>query len=297
VLVALHLLHASAAFVRACGVRPHRSGARGAAFPIILEQLSCGALTLTAVGMLAPHLTADNHSHVLDSARHKTKREVEQLVATLRPQPDVPAAVRKLPTPKPSTISALSIDSIDSRPGSRVHTAATAPSIPRDPPRPIVVALAPERFKVQFTVSRETHDKLRRVQGLLRHQVPNGDLPVVFDRALTVLLEHLEKTKLAKAQRPRTATTNITHSRHIPAAIKRAVWKRDGGRCAFVGSSGRCAETNFLEFHHIIPYAAGGETSTDNVKLSCRAHNAFEAERYFGPRELPLVREERGEFG
>ena len=38
----------------------------------------------------------------------------------------------------------------------------------------VVLPLAPERYKVQFTVTRETHDKLRRVQALIRHSVPDG---------------------------------------------------------------------------------------------------------------------------
>jgi hypothetical protein len=48
----------------------------------------------------------------------------------------------------------------------------------------VVAPLAPERYKVQFTVSRDTYDKLRRVQDLLRHQVPDGDPAAIFDRAV-----------------------------------------------------------------------------------------------------------------
>jgi hypothetical protein len=64
---------------------------------VLLELLAGGALTLTAIGLLAPHLTVENHEHVLAAARHKTKRDVEVPVATLRPQPAVPIVVRKLP--------------------------------------------------------------------------------------------------------------------------------------------------------------------------------------------------------
>ena len=69
-------------------------------FPVILDLLSDGSVTLTAVTLLAPHLTADNHLEVPSQARHKSKRDVEHLVARLRPQPSVPATVRKLPVPK-----------------------------------------------------------------------------------------------------------------------------------------------------------------------------------------------------
>ena len=70
-------------------------------FPQILELLAEGALTLTAATLLAPHLTSDNATQVLDAARFKTKREVEEVVAATRPQPDVVALVRKLPSRRP----------------------------------------------------------------------------------------------------------------------------------------------------------------------------------------------------
>ena len=80
-------------------------------------------------------------------------------------------------------------------------------------------------------------------------------------------------------------------SRRIPAAIKRLVWQHDGGQCAFTGSRGRCTATGFLEYHHVVPFAAGGETSAGNLELRCRTHNQYEADRYFGPAHAPLLRE------
>jgi 5-methylcytosine-specific restriction endonuclease McrA len=151
---------------------------------------------------------------------------------------------------------------------------------------------------VQFTVSSETHDKLRRVQDLLRHTIPDGDPAAIFDHALTLLLAELSRTKLAATDRPRTnGAIAPRHSRHIPSAVKRNVWTRDGGQCAFRGERGRCAETGFLEFHHVVPYADGGESSVANLELRCRAHNQYEADLWSG-RALPLTaREGRTLFG
>jgi 5-methylcytosine-specific restriction endonuclease McrA len=73
--------------------------------------------------------------------------------------------------------------------------------------------------------------------------------------------------------------------------VKRAVWTRDAGRCAFVGTTGRCTETGLLEFHHVVPYARGGPPSLANIELRCAAHNAHEAALAFGPRETTLLRE------
>jgi hypothetical protein len=65
--------------------------------------------------------------------------------------------------------------------------------------------------------------------------------------------------------------------------VKRAVWLRDLGRCAFVGTGGRrCDERGFLEFHHVRPYSEGGEPSAANIELRCRTHNDYEARVYFG---------------
>jgi hypothetical protein len=158
--------------------------------------------------------------------------------------------------------------------------------------------LTPERYKIQFTVSRQTHDKLRRAQDLLRHAVPNGDPAIIFDRALTLLLAKLERSKTGATTRPRTAGPGTSPrataaSRHVPAATQRIVWQRDGGRCRFTGPQGRCPATAFLEYHHLVPFATGGETSVENLELRCHSHNQYEADRYFGPSQVPLVREAR----
>ena len=169
------------------------------------------------------------------------------------------------------------------------RTAPSAPPVACPPNRSAVVApLAPDRYKVQITVSRDTYNKLRQVQDLLRHTIPNGDPAAIFDRALTVLLADLERKKLAATERPRPRRASSPAARHIPADIRRRVWARDNGRCAFVGASGRCTEQGLLEFHHVVPYAAGGLTTLENLELRCRSHNAYEATQYFG---ALLVRE------
>ncbi len=69
---------------------------------MILDLLADGSLTLTAVCLLAPHLTPGNHRDVLGAACHKSKREVEILVARMRPQPPIPSSVRKVPVRQPA---------------------------------------------------------------------------------------------------------------------------------------------------------------------------------------------------
>lgn len=74
--------------------------------------------------------------------------------------------------------------------------------------------------------------------------------------------------------------------RHIPAAVRRTVFERDGNRCTYVDANGgRCRETYRIEFHHLKPFATGGNHLASNLTLRCAAHNAFAAEEDFG-REL-----------
>jgi 5-methylcytosine-specific restriction endonuclease McrA len=265
-------------------------------FPVILTLLADGAVTLTTVSLLASHLTEENHEALLDAARHKSKCDIEHLVAALDPQPDVAASVRKVPAssrvegPVPSRVEGPSpsqqrIDTVPLLIQEPASVKSAAPPVRR----PVVAPIAPERYLVKFTVSRATRDKLERARDLLRHTIPNGDPAEIVDRALTVLLDQLERTKRAATERPRSQATTVSRGRRVPSAVKRSVWARDAGRCAFVGGKGRCTETGFLEFHHVVPFAAGGATSVENLQLRCRSHNAYEAERYFEGRQRRRV--------
>ncbi len=256
-------------------------------YPVILELFEQSAITLTAVRLLAPHLTPENHVAVLASARHQSKRHIEELVVSLRPKPDAPVVVRKLPAGRTATaVSGVPTpsnereDAVATSPAAAASRRDVARQTPLSPAR--IAPLAPERYRIQLTVSRETHDKFRRAQALLRHAVPSGNAAEIFERALTLLIETLERQRFAETSRPRTSRPAAERSRHVPAAVRREVWRRDGGRCAFLGAEGRCRETAFLEFHHIEPYAVGGAAVVENIELRCRAHNVYEAELFFG---------------
>lgn len=221
---------------------------------------------------------------------------MEQLVARVRPQPAVPSAVRKLPA-RPAQATAMTAAGVTAR-GPLLCSTAVADSAPPCPaPRPVVRPLAPEMFKVQFTLSRQSHDRLRRAQDLLRHTVPTGDVAVIFERALTLLVEDLERRKLAATTKPRRGRQSKPRSRHIPSAVKHAVWKRDDGRCAFIGTEGRCTERGFLQIHHVIPFSDGGEAAVENLQLRCAAHNQHEAELWFGAGGSGIVREQPQPYG
>jgi hypothetical protein len=269
-------------------------------FPVILDGLSDGSLNLTTVRLLAPHLTPENHRDVLARAYGRNKREVEALVASLAPRPDVAPSIRKVPAPSHAASSASDATSSDAltkslplradptgpstpTPGPDQAAADPVVSTPTTASRPTVAPLSANRYRVQFTVEAETYEELRLAQDLLRREIPTGDPGAILAKALKLLLAQVAKEKTAATAAPRRAPLSDRGSRHIPASVKRAVWGRDRGQCAFVASAGRrCTERAFLEFHHIQPFALGGEKTVSKIALRCRRHNAYEAERDFG---------------
>jgi hypothetical protein len=274
-------------------------------FPVILEMLAAGAIHLTAARLLAPHLTPANHREVLDSARGRKKPEIEAIVARLAPRPDVPASVRKLPAPRlqafPTVEAPVAPSASAMDPPAPVAPEKSLTAEPLSVPRAAVTPLSPDRYKLQLTIGGDTLEKLRLAKDMLSHAVPSGDDAAVLDRALTALLVDLAKKKFADTRKPRRSRAKVSRARDASAAVKRAVWVRDLGRCKFIGPTGhRCNERRFVEFHHVDPYALGGEATVDKIELRCRRHNDYEGRLYFGKRrrdDTGAVREKAMSYG
>ena len=80
-------------------------------------------------------------------------------------------------------------------------------------------------------------------------------------------------------------------TRHIPDAVKRAVYERDGERCTWVSPDGRrCTATGCLEFDHLDGFAITGAHLVDRITLRCRAHNQFAAEKMYGRAKMKMAR-------
>jgi 5-methylcytosine-specific restriction endonuclease McrA len=338
---AVHGLHLSEseAFVRIGAARLGRK------FPIVLHMLARGELHLSSIKLLAPVLTQDNLT-LLEQARFKSKREVERLLVQHFAKPDVPQTIRRLPPParlqtattteQPSlglpmlapqghcersagagdTQSSMSTNTSTNGCGNDSSTSTSTSGGNTLPPRSVRPRAATHcgeplsegRYKLQFTAEQRLYDKLKQAQELMRHQVPNGDIAVVFERALDLLIAQRKKQHFAATERPRSPTAarnrdetrdnpiakherpgssaqpQETHSRHIPHAVRREVLARDGEQCSYVSSNGRrCQQRGRLEFHHRVPYARGGAATPDNIQLLCQMHNTLWAERDYGP--------------
>jgi hypothetical protein len=266
-------------------------------YPLIIDMLGGGALSPTTVRLLSRHLTLENHAELLASASGKGKQAVEELLAHRFPQPDVAARVRKLPNggtlaaavmpdaPRPNACPSGDACATPAAVVSRADPSVISPAAPPPPaPRPIVRPLAPDRYEIRFTATAAMREKLREAQDLLGHAIPTGDMAQVFERALTLLVADLKRKRCAATPRPRPTRGQSEDSPNIPAEVRRAVWARDEGRCAFIAMDGhRCGERRFLEYHHVIPRGVRGPATVENIQLRCRAHNGHEVDRFYGP--------------
>lgn len=295
----LYLQHACTSMHVYCVERLHMSdhqayrriqAARAARrYPRIFDMVARNQLHLAAIVLLSPVLDAGNHDDLLDAAVHKTKRQLERWLADRFPQPDAPTTLRRLPAnrpcattvPPPPLVVAGRQENVST--STRVRDAAVEATRARPAPRSVVQPLAPARFKLQFTAGEALHDKLRAAQELLRHQLPNGDIAEIVERGLDALLAEVRRKRTGAVERPRQQKPPTRRTRHVPAAVRRAVWERDGGQCTFVDAEGnRCGSTSMLELHHIEAFVRGGAHTVENITLRCAAHNRYEAEQELG---------------
>jgi 5-methylcytosine-specific restriction endonuclease McrA len=254
--------------------------------PAICEHIADGRLHLSGVVLLSPHLTPDNARELLEAASHQTKAGIEALLAARFPRPDVETLLQPIKWQAAAPGCSASSEGVCE---SREQQAPGPVDLHTSPAR--VTPLAPERFALQVTLDQETHDLLRQAQALLGHAVPSGNVSEVLKRSLQALVRVLEKRKFAATERPR-ARRSHAGSRYIPAEIRREVHERDCGQCTFAGERGhRCDATRALEFDHMVPVAKGGRTCAANLRLRCRAHNQYEAERTFGAGFMKAKRE------
>jgi 5-methylcytosine-specific restriction endonuclease McrA len=245
-----------------------RAARAARAHPVLFEALAEGRLHLTAVVLLAPHLTEANVDELIVAATHRSVAEIKALLARRFPQPDQPLAVAAL---------APGAEVVSKSPDAEVVSKPVAPA-----PRPRVAPLAPERYGVQFTMGQATHEALRYLEQLLDRRLTAEDMDQALEQGFKAMAAALEKRKFAATDKPR-KPRRPARGRHIPAEVKRTVWQRDQGRCTFLAESGRCCEArSHLEFDHIEPVARGGRARVENLRLRCRAHNQYAAERAFG---------------
>jgi hypothetical protein len=290
-------------------------------FPELLDAVAAGELHLTGLLMLGPHLTRENFRNVMARARHRTKKEIAQLVRILDPLPAVPARIEALgpalpgaapsnPTWADQVASFCPVRELQpgDRPSDWVDSdALSAPArqevkLEQAQGRQETTVEQPLRFKVQFTATEEHIDLMERAAALLSNRGDHDGIEEIYLRALRALVETLERRRYGAPRKdssappkpPKSPMPAARPSRHIPARVRRAVFDRDGAQCSHVDAAGqRCRGTHHLELHHLVPFARGGNHDATNLTLRCAAHNAYAAELDFGPAHIAMRRNPR----
>jgi 5-methylcytosine-specific restriction endonuclease McrA len=179
---------------------------------------------------------------------------------------------------------------------------ATRPKTHPLPPE-VVKPLTPELRRLNVTVTAEFIDELAQVRVALSHQCPDGNFEQVVREAFKLVLERDRKRK-ALTDRPRPpadqpraqSETPSENARYVPAAIKRAVWERDQGRCTWPMGDGKvCGSRHRLEFDHDFEVALGGKSTFGNMGLLCQSHNLMKAEQRFGRTFMAKFRKNHSE--
>ena len=261
--------------------------------PPALEYLKDHRVTLSTLSLVWKHVSPD----LLDKISNKSKREVDAIFAELKPELYIkdqskPVVVERLVLHTPTTNHKDSeCKEIYRRSGGKLF-ASVENSTPQANTK--LVRQKVKMHEVRCLIDDDVMRQVERCKQLLSNKYPKGLTYSELLKELTASwLEQndplsREKRREARKQRAtrkqRAVKRDEEQGRHIPLAIKDAVFKRDGGRCTFVGSNGRRCESKFLlQFdHYPIPYARGGPSTVNNLRLLCAEHNRHTAEQVYG---------------
>ena len=216
-------------------------------FPLLLDKLANGDVSLSVAALLKSRLTEANHVRLLAEVSGATVRQAREVLARWFPQPDVLPLIRKLPAQQIAAAGAAPTMPAGTRAPAMVEpvggaTAAASARVPSDAVEPASSAAPPvtlgsaphpaptgsavpasrcgvvrsvqplsaERYKVQLTVGTSFKGKLEKAQDLLRHAVPSGDLATLIERALDLLIAQTTQRRFAVTSRPKTKGSTST---------------------------------------------------------------------------------------
>jgi len=239
-------------------------------YPEMVEPLREGKLCITVVLELARVITPENSAVVLPQFFHRSKQEAKAIAVGISPAAVIPR--REVVTEVSRSTGVQPVE----REGTHLVQGA-APTAPMQ-----LEPLTPGLRRLHMTVSKQFIDKLdaaRRGQG---HAQPGASAEKVIEAALDLLLAQQAKRR-AEVKRPQKNPRPAKKPGHVPAAVKRAVWSRDDGKCTWpLDSGGICGSTLRLEIDHVVPRGRGGASTVDGCRLLCAAHNQLAARQVYG---------------
>jgi hypothetical protein len=283
-------------------------------FPEVVEPIRDGRLCLSSVAELSNVLTRENLSEVLPRFFHLSRSEAKEITAELRPDPAPPlrtvVTTVAVPAAAPAVTHVPSSDPAAAQGGfleNLVHANSVIPDVVPPPAAPApkrvqVEPLTAELRRVHLTSDRELLELLAQARDALSHSHPGASDDAVIKVGLRLVIDRHRKRrgigakprakKGASAATP-TATATATstavpppppgRSRYVSPDVWRAVWARDGGRCAWpLEGGGVCGSTNRIQLDHIDGFALGADTSAAKCRLTCHFHNDLNARRIYG---------------
>ncbi|MGZ3722708.1 MAG: HNH endonuclease [Bdellovibrionales bacterium] len=138
-------------------------------------------------------------------------------------------------------------------------------------------AVADGIVEIKFNASAEIEIKIEDLKGLLAHSLPGISLGDLFNKLCDLGLETWKS--------PGTSRVTMRQKPESEAGARRATYQRDGDKCV------KCGSTHALEIDHIIPQAAGGPSTLENMRILCRNCNQRAAIEYFGRQKMePFLR-------
>jgi hypothetical protein len=293
---------------RICAMRAVRR------LPEVGEAVRDGRLCLTTLALLEPVLTPENAGDLVVRAAFKSKAEVERIVASIHPRAAPKDGVKRIArhdsTPAPVELANAPAQ-VETKPAASMNGRsrtnevplvaravlsldenASAPATP-----PTIKAVSADDYSLRVTIDGELKRELDELRALLSHKVPNGDLRAVLREAVRCAIEKHGKRKGAvqptRHMKKGPAATTEPHldARRPTAELRRQIWNRDGGRCAWTAPDGRrCGSTWQLEVDHVDAAALGGLATLENCRLLCRTHNLAHAEATYGREHMDLFR-------
>ena len=258
-------------------------------FPAVVRFIASGHVHLTGLNVLAPALTDSNHLELLRAATGQTKRQIQELVAAKCPRPEPVTSARKLPArARTQQRAAPETAGEPARPQAATGKLELRPPVTSSTVEPV----SAQRYAVRFTASKSLVDKLDELAALRSHRPAEARaVDNMLEEAVDLLIAKERKARFAVGRKPRAGAASPQpseankQSRHIPAAVRREVYERDGGCCQFLHpeTGRRCGARWQVTYEHKVPVALGGTHSAEQVVLLCAAHNRLMADRVFGP--------------
>jgi hypothetical protein len=264
-------------------------------FPEVLSRIASGALHLSAVCSLSPHLDWNNAPELIELCSNQSRRKVDEILAARFPRADVREKVRLDP---------LSVDryglhfTIDAEALAELEQvrALARHRLPGGELSELfklaMRTLRTELEKQRFSVGKK--QRVHRPAAAARQSSggEGGSAPPKADASEATLTQHppAEAAQEVVAQHPPVEVAQTVLARRPSAEVAREVYTRDEGQCTFVAQDGRrCGARDFLEFDHIDPHALGGEPTAVNLRLRCRPHNQLYARQCYGDQHMAIA--------